>query len=237
MSAILIYRLLFATALASASCTAAPEPTTPLAAPLPLAIERAAITLDISLGAGPGTSSVARSRALNTPTTFASVLGHDAIVVEADSVTRTALGAVTPNKVRIRLKVRVRNSLARTVMIAPTFPTAPDRDGGLYLFVVQAVAIVGNGAATTVGNTVTVLAPSGGQVTVSSDWDGSSYDYLRSSFAGCPAAPTCARYERFAAPLGPAQSSEWRVVGFDVDPTVRSIRLRLVLAADVVNAD
>ena len=79
--------------------------------------------------------------------------------------------------------------------------------------------------------------PEGGTVTASVDWDGAPYDYVAASFASCNArSATCARFERFDAPLRNGGLSEWRRVGYDIDPTVRHIRVRLVLAADLVNS-
>jgi hypothetical protein len=169
--------------------------------------------------------------------TFASLLGHDAFAVDIDGVRRSIVGQYAPGKVRVHVELRVRSVLERVRFLAPTFPAPPDGGGGLYLFPVQAVALARDGGVSTVGpNEVLVAAPGGGSVHPSPEWEGAPYDYLRS--VSCQVVGgACARWARFAAPLPALGRSAWRWVGFDVDPSVRHIRVRFVLAADLANPD
>lgn len=212
---------------------AAPSVTNaPLSVPLPPAVASLALVHDIAVN-GRGVTSVGMSGA---PTTFASLVGHDAFAVEVDAVERSIVGRFAPGKVRVTFLLRVRNRLQQARFVAPTFPAPPDDADALYLFAAHVSAIETPGGVTVPGaNIVEVSAPSRGAVATSTDWEGAAYDYVRS--APCPAGgSTCARYARYAAPLEPDAVTEWRRVGFDVDPTVRYIRLRLVLAADLANA-
>ncbi|MBC7895856.1 MAG: hypothetical protein H7066_10595 [Cytophagaceae bacterium] len=199
--------------------------------PLPAAVASLALVKDIAVN---GTA-VATVGVRGTPHTFASLVGHDAFSVDVEAVERSIVGRFAPGKVRVTFQLRVHNRLQQARFIAPTFPAPPDAGEALYLFAAHVSAIEAPGGVTVPGaNVVEVTAPSRGGVATSLDWDGAAHDYVRS--APCPAGgSTCARYERYAAPLEPGAVTEWRRVGFDVDPTVRFIRLRLVLAADLAN--
>ena len=173
----------------------------------------------------------------HSPVSAASLLGADAIAIETARIERSIVGRFQPGKVRLSFDLRVRNVVRGTDMIPPTFPAPPAGDAGIFLFSAQSVAIEAPGGVSTSGNTIRVSPPEGGTVTASVDWGGAPYDYVAASFASCNArSATCARFERFDAPLRNGGLSEWRRVGYDIDPTVRHIRVRLVLAADLVNS-
>ena len=231
-----------AVAVLAAACTSdaalAPAPSTP--APLPAAVAHLALTLDLSTSA-----SAAREHAtfrgtpgpvaLSTPASFASLLGADAIAVEVARVERGALGQYAPGKVRLFVGLRVRNALERAQLLTPTFPEPPS-GSGVYLFSLQAVAVESPGGVSVAGNTVVVESPSAGHVVPGPDWEPVPYDYLRGTTTTCGSSGTCARWKRFEAPIAAGGVSEVRTVSYDIDPTVRRVRLRLVVAADVADA-
>ncbi len=221
-------------------------PTEPVALALPDAVARLALTVDVSTAAT--SEGVARRvRALTpapaaapsrlgAPTSFASLLGVDGVVVEVGRVDRSILGRYVPGKVRIAVSLRLRNALDRTMLLTPTLPTPPAGDG-VYLFAVQSVAVDTPGGVTGSGNRVLVESPSHGSVTPGPGWDGGPFDFLRGPSSNCaPSTATCAKWERFAAPIGAGRQSEWRTVNYDIDPTVHHMRLRFIVAADLANA-
>ena len=233
--------LCISTSLAACSDAALAPPARAPAA-LPAAIARLAYTVEISTATAgqresPSEQPSGFGAGARSPVSAASLLGADAIAIETARIERSIVGRFQPGKVRLSFDLRVRNVLRGTDMIPPTFPAPPALDAGIFLFSAQSVAIEAPGGVSTSGNTVRVSPPEGGTVTASIDWDGAPYDYVAASFASCNArSATCARFERFAAPLRSGGLSEWRRVGYDIDPTVRHIRLRLVLAADLVNS-
>ena len=210
-----------------ASVVACRGPSTPAVAatpPLPAAIARLALVHDVSL-----VTASAPSLA------FHSLLGQDALAVELRDVRRSIVGAARPGWVRVTASVRIHNRLTRTRLVPPTFPSAPDSGGGLYLFAARVEALSTPGGITvTAPNELRIAVPGSGAVTPSVDWDGAPFDYWRSTPCVLPG-PTCARFKRFAAPVGPGDATEWRTIGFDAEPTVRDVRLHLVLAADLAN--
>lgn len=168
--------------------------------------------------------------------TFASLLGYDAFDVEVRNVTRSEIGDFLPGRIRMRAELRIRNTFHSLQLLRSSFPMAPDGVNGLMLFAAAAEAVEDDGSVVTAGNTVIVRSPSQGRVTVSTDWTGEPFDYQRSTFATCgDPRIVCARYIELPAPLMPGETSPFIGVGFDVDPTVRNVRVRLLLAANVAN--
>lgn len=196
---------------------------------LPRGIAQLALVQDVSLSPG--------APVAPTLPTVASVLGGDAFRVDLDGVRRSMVGAFQPGKVRVTLRVRVRSLLDRAVLVTPTFPIPPAAGNKVYLFIAQVAAVDVPGTVSTTGsNEVLITVPGRGTVAPSPEWDGPWYDYLRSGPCN-GAGSTCARYQVFAAPVEARGVTEWESVGFDVDPTVRHLRMRLVLAADLKNAE
>lgn len=211
-----------------------PAVATPVA--LPAAIARLALTVDVATGGASANSAVSPSSMLGGATTFGSLLGVDGVAVEVGRVDRSVLGQFAPGKVRVMVRLRLRNALDRTVLLSPTLPSPPAGDG-IYLFAVQSVAVESPGGVSVSGNTVIVESPSHGSVIPGPEWEGAAYDYLRGPSSSCvPSSSTCARWERFAAPIAAGGTTEWRTVSYDIDPTVHHMRLRFIVAADLANA-
>jgi hypothetical protein len=212
-------------------------------AALPPVVARLALSVDVSTRNAASGSNSARVGGPDQPAahrvsahaeSFASLVGVDGVRVEVGRMERSVLGRFSPGKVRVFLAVRLHNALDRTRLLTPTLPTAPSGEG-IYLFGVQSVAIETPGGVSVAGNTVLVESPSSGRVEPSAEWDGAPYDYLRSGSCAAGGA-TCARWERFAAPLAPGGTSDWRTVSYDIDPTVHHMRLRFIVGADLANA-
>ncbi|MBK8250992.1 MAG: hypothetical protein IPK85_26885 [Gemmatimonadetes bacterium] len=216
--------LLLLTSLVACRSAVTAEVTPP--PPLPPAIARLALVHDVSLVGAPAPSLA-----------FHSLLGQDALAVEVRDLRRSMVGAVRPGWVRVTASVRIHNRLTRTRLVTPTFPTAPDGGGGIYLFAARVEALATPGGITvTSPNELRIAVPGSGTVSPSVDWDGLPFDYWRSTPC-LPPGPTCARFKRFAAPVAAGDATEWRTIGFDAEPTVRDVRLHLVLAADLANPD
>jgi hypothetical protein len=210
--------------MATACRDTTPPSVTDVQPPLPASVARLAIVRDLAL-TGP----------LAAPATQASVLGHDAVDVEVDDVQRSVVGRFMPGLVRVTARIRVVNRLARARLERPTFPVPPTGAERVFLFVAAASALdLPAGVTTLRGNQVAVTVPGTGAVRPSMDWDGDPWDFIHGVSCRPPGA-TCARYEPFEAPVLEGGTTAWRTVGFDVEPTVRHLRLHLVLAADVAN--
>jgi len=231
-------------------CSVSPTSAAPLAVPaLPAQVDRIALTVDVPTAATPrvareathGRGAASSTLAASRPSipgwhaTFGSLLGVDGVAVEVDRVDRSVLGQFAPGRVRVFVRLRLRNALDRTRLLSPTFPVPPAGEG-IYLFAVQSVAVASPGGVTTGGNVVSVAAPSSGTVHPGPEWEGAPYDYVRGNAFTCvTSAATCARWKRFDDPIAPGGASEWRTASYDIDPTVHHMRLRFVVAADLAN--
>ena len=182
-----------------ASVVACRGPSTPAVAatpPLPAAIARLALVHDVSL-----VTASAPSLA------FHSLLGQDALAVELRDVRRSIVGAARPGWVRVTASVRIHNRLTRTRLVPPTFPSAPDSGGGLYLFAARVEALSTPGGITvTAPNELRIAAPGGGAYPPTVACVGTPLDCF-SSTPCVLSAPTRPRVWRFAAPLSPGYAS------------------------------
>lgn len=230
-------------------CNTNPTSAAPIVVPaLPSDVARIALTVDVPTAATRalddastlGQSAMSPTLAAARPampgwrSTFGSLLGVDGVAVEIGRIDRSVLGQYAPGKVRVFVRLRLKNALDRTRLLTPTFPMPPAGDG-VYLFAVQSIAVESPGGVTTGRNVVTVAAPSHGAVHPGPEWEGAPYDYVRSSYGTCAMSSTCARWKRFDVPLAPGGLSEWRTASYDIDPTVHHMRLRFVVAADLAN--
>lgn len=172
-----------------------------------------------------------------------SLLGGDVIELTASDYSASASGQFTPGKVRIRFKLNITNKLSGVELITPTFPTPPTGETGVFLFPFEyaVTATAGGVAVGGEGNEVIVTTPRGGAVAASSDWNGTGSQGSGEPFnffndVGCgPTANDCFRYETFN-PIASGGTSEAREVGFDIDPTVGDFRVRIIVAANLRNA-
>jgi hypothetical protein len=143
-----------------------------------------------------------------------SLVGSDAVSLQTSNFTETALGK---NKITVRFDVAITNSLTNVTLIHPTVTPAPAGTTGLLLFPVQATPTAGSGS-----------------ITASNDWDGAPFNFLNDG--SCKGSGSnCYRWEEFAAPLPAGTTSAAQNVGFEMDKSITSFDVVMLLAADLQN--
>lgn len=203
----------------------APEPDGPPIAPA--WADAAAVTLDVDLDRG--RVSVVREGAL---------LGRTAMPVglEVGAWRVTPVGVdAPPGRRRVHLDVGVQTAPGVNRFDASSLVAHPPGVRGAVVISYDAAVVPLPGAARVQDGTVVVVElPSAGRVVPSHDFDGDGTSGSGAPFPffatrRCTAVPDrgCFRYETFRAP------ADRRAVGFDIDPTVRRFRARLLVAADV----
>lgn len=174
-----------------------------------------------------------RQSAIGHGSSRLSLLGGDAVEVSLSNYSAGVIGAVVPGKILITLDLTITNRLQRVGLVAPTWPTPPSGSSALLAIPFEIAVITRPGGVTSGGNEVTVSSPRFGVALPSDDWDGAPHSF----FSEEPCTETnndCFRYEPFA-PIAPGGTSASRTVGFLVDPTIGELRVRFLVAADVVN--
>lgn len=188
-------------------------------------------------GAGPANGSNAALQPAGEKGGSRSLLAGDAIGLVASNLTTSPVGDPAAGRRRVDFDVAIRNRLGGVRLVTPTFPAPPAGVQGLILFPFSSVATVDSGGVSTTGDGTTVvveLPGDSGLVAPSQEWDGAAFNFFNDE--GCPASGNdCYRYEAYPQPLEPQQSTAPQRVGFVVDPTVRTFRARLIVAADLQN--
>lgn len=87
------------------------------------------------------------------------------------SVRVSALGAFTPNRIRVTFAVTLENKLPSLALIAPTWPAPPVPHVIMFPLDYTVTAAPG-GVAGNDGNSIGVGLPGGGTLTLSEDWNG-----------------------------------------------------------------
>lgn len=146
------------------------------------------------------------------------LVGRNELLLTSTNMTRSAVGAFLPKKVRVRFDLALTNRLTGAALVPPSFPSPPSPNTRLLLFPFQTAAVVGTG-----------------KVTPSSDWDRAPRSFFNDAACPAPGKSDCYRSEPYPSPLHPAATTAPRTVGFDLDPSVQSFTATLVLAADLVN--
>lgn len=152
------------------------------------------------------------------------ILGSNEIGITTTNLVRSS---PVNGKVQVTFDVAIRNRLTSASLVPSSFPgttAAP----GLLLFPFKVSSVVGGTAA---------------QVVAGQEWngDGSAGSGAPRNFFndfGCPVTggtSDCYRWEQFASPLGPGETSAAQQVGFTVNKAVQSFVVSLVLAADIQN--
>jgi hypothetical protein len=160
-----------------------------------------------------------------------SLLGADVIEMRITNYTASAIGAVVPGKILLAFDLTLVNRLRSVELGTPTFPTPPAGAVGVQAFPYEISVFTSPGGVSSRGNEVLVSSPSFGAAIASDDWDGAPHSFFNDA-ACTPTSNDCFRYEPFGS-IGANAPSEARRVGFLVDPTVRDLRIRLLVAADV----
>lgn len=178
---------------------------------IPQDIQATAIRLRVDVGAGTvGTIGAPADSRLSF-----SLVGSDAVALQTSNMTQTALSG---NKLLVRFDVAITNSLSNVTLIKPTTPTPPAGTTGVLLFPFQSNVTSGSGT-----------------VTPSTDWDGAPYAFFDD--ARCSTKPTrdCLRWEDYQSSLAPGATSSARTVGFEIDKSVQSFDVVMLVAADLQN--
>lgn len=150
-------------------------------------------------------------------------------------------------KLCVEFDVQVINELLGVQLTGPAvFPAAPAGSAG-PLFFPFAITLTPNVPGTTVGgpqgNDVIVELPNTGEVAVNEEWAGAPFNFFND--ASCPAGSgggtsqgesDCYRWEEVTPnPLTGGAASDFKRVGFYLDPTVGNFRVRVLVAADLQN--
>jgi hypothetical protein len=152
------------------------------------------------------------------------LLGRNEIDATVSNLTRSAVGAFTPSRVRVRFDLGLTNKLLNADLVPGTFPAPP-------IGVAQVIAFP---FATNPAGLF------GLKVIASTDWNGTGasgsgglHNFFNDAICIALTPPgDCFRWEAFGPTLG-AGGTTTRGVGFDVDPSVSSFTVYLVVAADI----
>ena len=171
-----------------------------------------------------------------------SLLGGEAVRLVPSSYTASAVGAFTPNKIRVTFDVSIENKLPGVKFITPTWPVPPST--GVILFPLDFTVTTTPGG-TTGGNEniIEVNQPSYGTIVPSIDWNGTRtagsgapYNFFNDADCSAAASNDCFRWEAFDLEILPLTGSTKQTVGFDIDASVAQFRTRMIVAADLAPA-
>lgn len=150
------------------------------------------------------------------------ILGDHEVGITTTNLVRTP---IPNNKALVTFDVAVSNRLTSATLVAPTFPPSLAGSGGLLLFPFAATQVVG-GAPTT-------IAPNAAWNGDGTPGSGAPRNFFNDAPCTAGASSDCFRWEQFAAPLGPGETTAPQQVGYIVPQAVRSFQALLVLAADI----
>ena len=200
---------------ALAGCSPDSTPTAPARSAEPDLV-RSAFLLTIDVGSGRITVGRPAARTVNAEGPQLSLLGSEAVALEATACTWSA--ASKSKQKRCTFDLTIRNQLASTDLMAPTtFPQPPQGSTGILVFpyVAAALGVPGGGAVPT------------------DDWDNAPANFF-DDFGGCGGKSSgCYRSETYPGPLYGGAASAPRTVGFDVDKNSHSVSVYVVVAADL----
>lgn len=150
------------------------------------------------------------------------LLGHNEVTTTISNVTRSNLSG--PHRVRIRFDLALTNNLHGADLVSATFPAPPTQQVVAFPFSTE---------------------PSswwGGRVRATSDWNGTGqpgsgapWNFFNNDNHCWSSSPPsdCYRWEAYGEVLPAGATTPARNVGFDVDPSVRTFRVYVVVAADI----
>jgi len=188
-------------------------PTRPEATPLELRGRAIALTIDVSAAtvrqAGPG----AMEGSPSGPQF--SLIGQHEIAASVTNVTRTAAGS---QRVLVRFDLALTNQLANTDLVAATFPAPPTKEVVAFPFGTAPAGLFGQ------------------KVIATNDWDGAPWNFFNDAVCVPLTPPSdCYRWEGFGATIPAGATTPARTVGFNVDASVTSFTVYIVVAADLQN--
>jgi hypothetical protein len=161
----------------------------------------------------------------------ASLLGADVIEMQISNYVAGAVGATAPGKVLVTFDLTLVNRLRSVALGTPTFPHPPVGVTGVQAFPFEVSVVTSPGGVSSQSNQVVVTSPSFGQAIASAEWDGPPHSFFNDANCG-PTSTDCFRYEPFGT-IAANGTSLPRRVGFLIDPTVRDLRIKLLVAADI----
>lgn len=141
-----------------------------------------------------------------------SLMGSDIVQVSLANMTSSDLPG---QRALVRFDVAITNSIPGTTLLTPTFPAPPAGASGVLLFPFD-YTIVGRG-----------------NVAASTDWDGAPHNFFNDKHCNSGVSVDCFRYEAFTGELDGGQTTSARSVGFEVDKSVTSFTVMMVVAADM----
>lgn len=188
---------------------------------VPSELRGRAVALDVNLDNNTVVQVSSGSLQANPNVSFA-LLGHNEVRTTITNVTRSTLSG--PHRVRLRFDLALTNNLHGADLVPATFPEPP---------VGQVVAFPFS------------TEPSswwGSRVRATSDWNGTGqpgsgapwnfFNNDRHCWSSAPPSD-CYRWEAYGEVLPAGATTPARSVGFDIDPSVRTFRVYVVVAADI----
>jgi TolB protein len=181
-----------------------------------------AVALDVDLDRNTVTQASPSPSASVMPGLSYALLGHNEVTTTITNVTRSNLSG--PYRVRIRFDLALTNNLEGADLVPATFPEPPVQQVVAFPFATE---------------------PSswwGGRVRATGDWNGTGqpgsgspwnfFNNFRNCWGSTPPSD-CYRWEAYGEVLPAGATTPPRTVGFDIDPSVRTFRVYVVVAADV----
>jgi hypothetical protein len=165
----------------------------------------------------------------------ASLIGSDAVQVLVTDIERSAVGAVTPGLVRVRMSIRIAKRFSNLRLMTPTWPSIPAGTSGVVLIPFETFAVrEGAGGVGVVDGVSWASNRIAGFVRPNTDWRGAPFNFLDPASVCFAGETLCSRFETYP-PIAAEGWSEPRRVGFELEPSVKNFRVHLVVAADLVN--
>jgi hypothetical protein len=186
-----------------------------------------ALAIDIDLTSGTAKARFLTSAGLSTGSdgpSFA-LFGRNEISATVTNLTRSAVGEFTPLRVRVRFDLSLTNTLVNSDLVPSTFPLPPTGVNEVVAFPFA----------------TTPAGLFGLKVRASTDWDGTGasgsgapHNFFNDAICiGLTPPSDCFRWEGFGPQVNGGASTAARRVGFDVDPSVASFTVYVVVAADI----
>lgn len=172
-----------------------------------------------------------------------SLLAGDAVRMLASNVRTSAVGAFTPNRIRVTFDVAIGSRLPGIRLVTPTWPVAP-ADGVILFPIDYSVTFIAGSVTGSGGNTLLVEQPRFGTVTPSTDFDGTGvpgsgapYNFFNDADCTQAISNDCFRWKAYEPSIAALTSSSRRTIGFDIDPSVAQFRARMIVAADLAPSE
>lgn len=153
------------------------------------------------------------------------LLGQNEIGVATSNFFRSAVGAFTPLRVRVRFDLSLTNKLLNADLVPSTFPAPPPGVAQVvaFPFATDPAGLFGL------------------KVRTSADWNGTGatgsgapHNFFNDDVCIALTPPSdCFRWEAFGSTIEAGATTLARTVGFDVDPSVQTFTVYVVVAADV----